>query len=102
MKQRPLLSLVMFLSLMFMLPMLAQATCQETIIPSGSPFIPDTIILNCDPSLQNFELQRAIILGNPPKRQMLYIQPGRPDWVTRPAEIPSGYPGRLSDGIVFE
>jgi hypothetical protein len=46
------------------------------------------------------ELDRAIILGNPPRRPTEYrVTP--PQWLTRPPEIPPSYPMRRNNGETF-
>ena len=50
------------------------------------------------PFIREQELQRAIILGNPPRPPQIFHQPPP---LTRPEEIPNAYPMRRQDGIRF-
>lgn len=53
------------------------------------------------PTVTVDELQRSIILGNPPRQPREYrFQP--PVWLKRPEAIPSSYQLRQNNGINFE
>jgi hypothetical protein len=65
--------------------------------PAPEPIVPPDGFI---PNIQTQELQRAIILGNPPQRPRSFTF-RLPEWFKRPPEIPESYPGRRNDGEVF-